>query len=50
MSRYLVKANVEGVADYVIESSFKYRFMAMKAVKIALKNNLMVRIIKVNED
>lgn len=47
MGKYLVTANIEGVSDFIIQSEFKYRFMAFKAAKIALKKNLIVRMCKV---
>lgn len=48
MSKYLVTANIEGVSDFVINEKFTYRFMALKAARIALKKNLIVRICKIS--
>lgn len=47
MSKYLVQANLEGVSDFAISESFTHRFMALKAVKLALKKGLLVRIKKI---
>ena len=47
MSKYLVRANIEGVSDFAIEETFSTRFFALRAVKYALKKGLLVRIMKV---
>jgi hypothetical protein len=49
-TQYMVRAWHEGTQDFIIDEQFEYRFMALKAVKLALKKNLMIQIIKVKKD
>jgi len=44
--KYLVKANLEGVNDFLIDETFSTRYYAMKAVRSALKAGLIVRVFR----
>lgn len=47
MTKYKVRANLEGVDNWELDVTFRYRWYAMKVVKLALKAGMIVHIVRV---